>query len=321
MLELGRKYNLDLPLDSSASLAKVVTFSKSEPRTLANFLTKFYSGWYRSYADVERVTSEAVNDAADEGIVHLELRFSPEHLTRSNKLQPRGVMQAVCESGQATAAERSISIKYLITFVRERYDFSFWKEQIDIGVELQELGIAGVDLAGDEFNFPNRNYQKIFSRARDTGVLGISIHSGEGTTAEQVATAVELLGADRVGHGLAAFGDPEVTGLLVESGVVLEMCPISNFQTGCIEELPKHPLPQLDQAGIAVTLNTDDPAIHRTTINDDYDVAVARWGYTLEDLLRLERNSIAAAFISDNQRASLSERVNQGYKISQGQGL
>ncbi len=91
--------------------------------------------------------------------------------------------------------------------------------------------------------------------------------------------------------------------------------------TSCIDKLPEHPLLQLDQAGIAVTLNTDDPAIHRTTINDDYDVAVARWGYTLADLLRLERNSIAAAFISDKQRATLSERVNQGYTISQGQGL
>ncbi|MBW1806734.1 MAG: adenosine deaminase [Deltaproteobacteria bacterium] len=321
MLELGRKYDLDLPLDSPAALAKVVTFSKSEPRTLANFLTKFYSGWYRSYADIERVTREAVNDAADEGIVHLELRFSPEHLTRSNKLQPRGVMQAVCESGQATAAERSISIKFLITFARERYEYSFWKELIDVGVELEELGIAGVDLAGDEFNFPNRDYQKIFLRARDTGVLGISIHSGEGTSAEQVATAVDLLGADRIGHGLKAVDDPEVIGRLVESGVALEMCPISNFQTGCIDKLPEHPLPQLDLAGIAVTLNADDPAIHRTTINDDYDVAVTRWGYNLEDLLRLERNSISAAFISDEQRATLSERVNQGYAISQGQGL
>jgi len=321
LLELGKRYGLDLPLDSEASLARLVTFNDDEPRTLANFLTKFRSDWYRSYKDIERVTGEAVRDAASEGIVHLELRFSPEHLTRTSGLQLEGAMQAVCESGIAAAAEEGISIRFILTFARERYSYASWTDMVDLGVRMYEMGIAGVDLAGDEFQHPNREFERFFRRVRDIGELGITIHAGEGTSADQVASAVESLSAVRIGHGIEAVRDDDVTAMLAAGRVTLEMCPISNFQTGCIDRLDRHPLPRLDRAGVPVTINADDPAMHRTNINDDYDVAASRWGYSLDDLLRLERNAAAAAFLPEEERTALLDRVERGYRESRGQGL
>ncbi|HUU02551.1 MAG TPA: adenosine deaminase [Myxococcota bacterium] len=321
LLELGKRYGLDLPLDSETSLARLVTFNDDEPRTLANFLTKFRSDWYRSYKDIERVTAEAVRDAASEGIVHLELRFSPEHLTRTSGLQIEGALQAVCESGIAAAAEEGISIRFILTFARERYSYASWTEMVDLGVRMHEMGISGVDLAGDEFQHANREFERFFRRVRDIGELGITIHAGEGTSAEQVASAVGSLSAVRIGHGIEAARDDEVTAMLAAGRVTLEMCPISNFQTGCIDRLDQHPLPRLDRAGVPVTINADDPAIHCTSINDDYDVAASRWGYSLDDLLRLERNAVAAAFLPEEERAALLDRVERGYQESRGQGL
>ena len=321
MLELGRKYNLNLPLGDISSLLKLVAYNDGEPRTLAHFLTKFHSEWYRSYQDIERVAGEAVTDAAGEGIVHLELRFSPEHFTRTSKLDLQGVMQAVCESARAAAADAAIGVVFIITFTRERYDFSAWKKIVDLAAEMSEFGVAGVDLAGDEFHHPNDEFEKIFHRVLDTGVLGATIHAGEGTTARQVASAVEVLGARRIGHGLKAAEDPAVVQLLAGKGVALEMCPISNYQTGCVNDLQQHPLPQLDRSEVAVTINADDPSIHRSTINDDYDVAVTRWAYTLEDLLRLELNAVQAAFLPDDLRDDLRRRIEGGYAESRGQGL
>lgn len=321
MLELGRKYNLNLPLEDVSSLLKLVAYNDGEPRTLAHFLTKFRSDWYRSYQDIERVAGEAVADAAGEGIVHLELRFSPEHFTRTSKLDLQGVMEAVCESARAAAAEAAIGVGFIITFTRERYDFPAWKKIVDLAADMWESGVAGVDLAGDEFHHPNNEFEKIFRRVVDTGALGATIHAGEGTTAEQVASAVELLGARRIGHGLKAAEDPEVVQLLAGRSVALEMCPISNYQTGCVNDLQQHPLPQLDRSAVAVTINADDPSIHRSTINDDYDVAVTRWGYTLDDLLRLELNAASAAFLPDDRREDLRRRIERGYAESRGQGL
>ena len=321
MLELGRKYNLSLPLEDVSSLLKMVAYNDGEPRTLAHFLTKFRSDWYRSYQDIERVAGEAVADAAGEGIVHLEQRFSPEHFTRTSRLDLQGVMQAVCESARAAASDAAVGVGFIITFTRERYDFSAWKKIVDLAAGMWDSGVAGVDLAGDEFNHPNNEFEKIFRRVVDTGILGATVHAGEGTTAAQVHTAVELLGARRIGHGLKAAEDEAVVHFLAGRGVALEMCPISNYQTGCINDLQQHPLPQLDRAAVAVTINSDDPAIHRSTINDDYDVAVTRWAFTLDDLLRLELNAVGAAFLPDDRREELRARIERGYAESRGQGL
>ena len=321
MLELGRKYNLNLPLEDVSALLKMVTYHDGEPRTLAHFLTKFRSDWYRSYQDIERVAGEAVVDAAGEGVVHLELRFSPEHFTRTSKLDHQGVMQAVCESARAAASDVGIGVGFIITFTRERYDFSAWKKIVDLAAEMWESDVAGVDLAGDEFHHPNKEFEKIFQRVMDTEVLGTTIHAGEGTTAEQVQSAVEVLKARRIGHGLKAAEDEGVIHFLAGRKVALEMCPISNYQTGCVNDLQQHPLPRLDRSDVAVTINSDDPSIHRSTINYDYDVAVTRWGYTLDDLLRLELNAASAAFLPDDRREDLRRRIERGYAESRGQGL
>lgn len=321
LLELGRKNGVNLPLRDAESLAPLVTYREGEPRTLRQFLTKFHAEWYRSYSDVERVASEIAADAAREGVIYLELRFSPEHLTRHNRLEAEGVMRAVAEAARGTAQENDLAVRFLLTFARERYDFERWKRCVDLAVSFSDMGFVGVDLAGDEFTHSNEKFTRIFERVRDTGVLYSSIHAGEGTSPSQVRSAVESLFARRIGHGLKAVEDPAVMQLLANRKVALEMCPISNYQTGCVDGLENHPLPRLDQAGILVTLNSDDPAIHGSTLNDEYDVAVAHWGYGLSDLLRLEQNAVQAAFADEETRERLRERVERGYQEARGQGL
>ncbi len=318
LLELGRRRGLDLPLDSLESLTPHVTWQAGQPRTLAHFLTKFRADWYASHRDVERVAAEAVEDAAAEGVVHLELRFSPEHFSRSSGLTPQGAMEAVVGAAGEAAKAAGIGVKFLLTFTRERYDLPAWSRAVDLGAELSEAGVVGVDLAGDEFEHPNEAFGRIMARARDTGVLGVTIHAGEGTSPASVRSAVEQLGAQRIGHGISAAEDPEVMDLLVERGVTLEVCPTSNYQTGCVDDLAGHPLPDLDRAGVPVTLNSDDPTIHGTRLVDDYQVAVERWGTELKDLLRLEQTAVRAAFLDETARNTLAERIEAGYAASPG---
>ena len=313
LLELGRARGLDLPLDSLESLLPHVTWQADQPRSLAHFLTKFRADWYAGTRDVERVAIEAVEDAAAEGIVHLELRFSPEHFSRSSGLSPQAAMQAVVEAASDAAGQARIGVRFLLTFTRERYDLDAWRRAVDLGVELSELGVIGVDLAGDEFKHPNGTFRQVMARARDTQVLGVTIHAGEGTSADSVRSAVEELGAARIGHGISAAEDPAVMAMLADRGVTLEVCPTSNFQTGCVDDLADHPLPKLQSAGVPVTLNSDDPSIHGNRLVDEYRVAVDRWGTDLQGLLELERTAVAAAFLDEETRAVLAERIEAGY--------
>ncbi|RLB56193.1 MAG: adenosine deaminase [Deltaproteobacteria bacterium] len=321
LLELGRRYNLDLPLDSEASLAPQVTFREGQPRTLDNFLAKFRADWYRSFADVERVAREAVEDAAAEGVVYLELRFSPEHLTRESRLQVLGVIQAVCEAGRLAGEDSGCQVNFLLTFARERLDAKSWPRIVEDGLRCHHLGVVGVDLAGDEFRHPNRLFGDFFARVRDTGVLHVTVHAGEGTDAGSVASAIEVLGAERIGHGLETVNDSRVIELVRRRRVALEMCPISNYQTGCVDDVSSHPLPRLDEQQLAVTINSDDPAMHGADLTDNYDLAVSRWGFDLERLLHLELAAARAAFVTEDERRQLLQRINAGYAACRGQGL
>jgi adenosine deaminase len=315
LLELGRNRGLQLPLDDEDALAPHVTWQTGQPRELPYFLSKFRADWYAGAADVERVAAEAVADAAAEGIVYLELRFSPEHFSRHSGLDRDGAMRAVVAGAQAAAGAAGIEVRFLITFTRERFDEPAWRQTIDLAAAMAERGVVGVDLAGDEFAHPNERFAAIMGRARDTGVLGVTIHSGEGTSAASVASAVERLGCDRIGHGISAAAEPRVMALLVERSVTLEVCPTSNYQTGCIDDLADHPLPRLVEAGVAVSLNTDDPSIHGVDLVDEYALA-GSLGFGPQRLLALEHNAARAAFIPAAERERLAARIEAGYRAA-----
>jgi adenosine deaminase len=314
LLELGRRKNLDLPLDSEASLAPRVTWTKGEPRNLAYFLSKFRADWYSSYHDVERIFRESMEDAAAEGIIYMELRFSPEHFSRKSPLDPYAVMEAIAAVRDEAADYTHLEVNLLITLVRERYDEEFWKKLIDQAVRFSDQGVVGVDLAGNEQAYPNQHFDRIFHRVKDTGVLGITIHSGESEGAGQVESALDFLQADRIGHGVSAIGNPGLIERIIQKRVTLEMCPISNYQTGCVDRYDEHPLPALDRAGVRVTLNSDDPRIHGTSLLDDHDVAIEHWNYTKVDLFRLARNALNAAFCSNTQRHRLLKTLEPAFQ-------
>ena len=314
LLELGRKRGIDLPLESEDALAPHVTWQPGQARSLKHFLTKFHADWYSSYADVERISREAFEDAAASGVIYLELRFSPEHLSRHSGLSPRGTMEAVVEAGLQAANDANIQAGFIVTFARERYDFDQWKAIMNHAVALSGAGVEGVDLAGDEFAHPNRQFIRIMDRARDTGMLNITIHAGEGTTPTSVASAIDSLHAQRIGHGISAAEDPLVMDKLAKGSITLEICPNSNFQTGCVKDLKDHPLPKLKEAGVPVCINSDDPSMHGTTLTDEYSVAMEQWGFGLDQLFEMELTALNSAFVNEEIRTGIRQKIIEGYQ-------
>jgi adenosine deaminase len=165
-----------------------------------------------------------------------------------------------------------------------------------------DLGIVGIGLGGDEANFPPALYARPFAYARAHGLRTVA-HAGEAAGASSVRDAVEILGAERIGHGVRALEDPAVVALLAEREVALELCPTSNHLTGAVPAGAPHPIAEFDRRGVRCTIDADDPALFSTTLEREYELVGAQCGRA--SLIRFARNAIDASFASAERKASL----------------
>ena len=144
--------------------------------------------------------------------------------------------------------------------------------------------------------------------------MGITVPAGEVTGAGNVYEAVEILGANRIGHGVKAVQDINVIDLLVFRGIFLEMCLTSNIQTGAVPDLRKHPLAALHRLGVLVTINSDDPGVSNTTLTDEYLLALRGLNLSQEELTRIVQNAILGAFIPVTKKVKMVEAFNREFK-------
>jgi len=181
-------------------------------------------------------------------------------------------------------------------------------EIVEVALACRDRGIVGVDLAGDEMLHPALPFAPLFRHAAEQG-LGITVHAGEAGGSENVREAIEQLNARRIGHGIHAIEDSAVIQLIRQRNVTLEVCPTSNLQTGVMPNFGHHPLRDLYQLRVPVTVNTDDPSVSDTTLTDEYLVTVKGMGLGLRDLRTFNRNAIRASFLPVEDRLQLEQQI------------
>jgi adenosine deaminase len=304
VLDLARRHGLELPAWTEEELRPHVEVSGRVPDLLA-FIARFEL-LRRVMADlsaVRRIARENVEDAAREGIDAIELRFSPYFMAEPHGLDPLAVAEAVCEAVAEAAARLPVQVRLLVIVSRQYGPEIGWIE-VEAARRCRDLGVVGLDLAGDERNFPGALFVAHFRRARDAGLHRVA-HAGEAAGAASVRQAVLELGAERIGHGIRAREDPAVLDLLAERGIALEVCPTSNLHTTTVASYREHPLPELLRRGLLVTLNTDDPSISGIDLAHEYRVARDEMGLGEDELRRLQENALAAAFLSAAERRRL----------------
>ncbi len=251
--ELARETGIELP---RRELRRRTTMSGEKPG-FRRFLSKFalYRGLYPSRDWIERVAFEAVEDAKKDGVVYLELRFSPTHFGRRMKAKGEDVADWVARG----ARRAGIDVTFIATFGR---DFS----PKDNGPTTRAVEgtdvFSGLDLAGDESKSA-MPFLRLF-KGLD---LPVTIHAGEAGGAGNVREAVERFGARRIGHGLRVLEDPEL--LKRCRHVTFEVCPTSEIQTGAAPSWKRHPVKRMLEEGLRVTLNTDDPSVCGTRLTDE----------------------------------------------------
>lgn len=317
--DLASRHGVELPALDPEGLRPHVQVTEREP-DLMSFIAKFecLRRVFVDYDAVRRVARENVEDAAREGIDYIELRFSPYFMAERHGLDPARVVEAVCdgvdeallaESADGTPRPAGLPPRArLIGIISRHYGPEVGWIELEAALAFRDRGVVALDLAGDEAGYPGELFVEHFRRARAEG-LHVIAHAGEAAGAASVRQAIEGLGAERIGHGVRCVEDPALVETIVERGIPLEVCPTSNLQTSTIDSWEEHPLPALLARGVKVTLNTDDPSISGIDLAHEYRVAREKLGLGEPDLRKLQENALAAAFLSDEERAALLEKV------------
>ncbi len=297
--------DIALPTRDAGKLLQYVEVRDGDAPDFLRFLQKFalLHYMYTSPEIIQRIVREVIEDAAVDRVVHLELRFSLSHLTKRANFEMGDVIRWIHEA--RVQAECDFNIRVLLVPMINREATHAMAERITNAVLAQSDGvISALDLAGDELNVPVPAFADLFERARERG-LQINVHAGEVGTAAVMKTCLECFRPARIGHGVRAAEGAEVMALLKKQNVVLEVCPTSNVQTGASRSLREHQLKQLYEAGVKVTINTDDPRVSRTTLTNEYCLAVEQIGLSLETVKQLIVAAAEASYLPPAEKNKL----------------
>ena len=306
ILDLGIQHNLPLPARTLEELRPYVQVSTPQPGVMA-FIEKFewMTGVLVNYDACRRVAYENVEDAFNEGIDYIELRYSPWFMAEAHHLRPEGVVEAVTDG--LRAGERDFAIKVnQLGILSRHYGPEIAMRELDAELRFASE-FAGIDLAGDEAHFPGEWYTEHFKKARDAG-WHVTVHAGESSGPESVWQAVQELGAERIGHAVHAPEDPALLDFLRDRGIGIECNLTSNVQTSTVADYPSHPLRLFLEKGIAASINTDDPGISAIDLRYEYNVAAPLAGLTPLMIRQAQENALVTAFLTEGEKQLLRDK-------------
>jgi len=306
VVELAAEKGVELPAYDVAGLRPHVVV-EGKAAGLMDFIGRFrYLTAILTDLDAcRRVAYENVEDARDEGLDYVELRFSPWFMAEPNGLPPAGVVEAVADG--IVAGERDFGVRaQAIGILSRTYDTETCHHELDALLAHRDHLVA-IDLAGDEERFPARLFREHFRRALDAG-LRVTVHAGEVDGPQSVWDAIRELGASRIGHGIHSLQDPALVDYLVEKGIGLEVAITSNVQIGTVDDYAVHPVKAILESGITANLNTDDPAISGIDLRHEFEVAAPAAGLSPQEARRAQANALEMAFLSADEKAALLRR-------------
>ncbi|MCX2181554.1 adenosine deaminase [Streptomyces sp. SKN60] len=260
----------------------------------------------RTPEDVRLLTFEVARDMARQNIRYAELTITPYSSTRRG-IDERAFMAAIEDARLAAEKELGVVLRWCFDIPGEA-GLEAAEETARLAVELRPEGLVSFGLGGPEIGVPRPQFKPYFDRARAAGLRSVP-HAGETTGPETVWDAINELGAERIGHGTSSVQDPELLKYLAEHRIALEVCPTSNIATRAVERLEDHPVRQMVEAGVLVTINSDDPPMFGSDLNNEYAVAARLLGLDERGLAALAKNAVEASFLDEAGKARLTEEI------------
>ena len=303
--KLASLQGIALPTSDDEELKRLLSVPES-CASLNDFLACFAlpDSLMQTGAGLSEAVRLVADEAKSEGVVYAEIRFAPQLHTGSGMTQEDAISAAL-----DGLKKTSLKCNLILCCMRGEGNEDANDETLELAKKylVTDGGVVAIDLAGAEALFPTKNYRALFSRAKEYGVP-FTIHAGEADGADSIRLAIEY-GAARIGHGVRCYEDPALVDLVVKKGIPFEMCPTSNRQTCAVKDMADYPFMNYLEKGVKVTLNTDDPAIERTTISGEYRYMEKTFGLTPSQEKTLISNAIDAAFTSESVKNELRTKL------------
>ncbi|MCX4385473.1 adenosine deaminase [Micromonospora peucetia] len=302
--ELAARHEGRSPVPADpAALADYFAF-----RDFAHFIDVYLSvvDLIRDQEDVWLLTHEVARELARQQVRYAELTVTPYSHVRRGIPAP-ALCEAIEDARKRAETDFGIELRWCFDIPGEA-GLVAAEETLRISLEEHPEGLISFGLGGPEIGVPRPQFKPYFDRARAAGLHSVP-HAGETTGPETVWDALRDLGAERIGHGISAVRDPELLAHLAEHRIGLEVCPTSNVRTRAVSTIEEHPLRQLVEAGLLVTINSDDPPMFGTTLNDEYAVAARLLDTGPQGLAALARDAVTASFLEPAGKQRITAEI------------
>jgi len=256
--------------------------------------------------DMRLLTYEVARELARQQVRYAEVTVTPYTHT-ANGIPAAAVCEAIEDARSAAERDLGVMLRWCFDIPGE-FGVPAADETLAIALEQRPDGLVSFGLGGPEVGVPRPQFAPHFDAARAAG-LRLVPHAGETTGPGTVWDAIEHLGAERIGHGISAVHDPGLVAHLVTHGIPLEVCPTSNVRTGAVASLDEHPLPRLVEAGVTVSINSDDPPMFGTTLNEEYAVAAGLLDLDAAGLAELAVAAVDASFMPASAKMDLQAEI------------
>jgi adenosine deaminase len=302
--ELAQKLGLGIPQPLPAALIAPETCLD-----LADYIRRidFALEVMQEYDAISRIAREFVEELAADGVIYGEVRFAPQ-LHRRRGLSLQDVLNAVHEGLVEGGKQFGVHTGLIVCCLRH--------EPPALSLEIAKLAIANrdkvcaLDLAGDEARFAGAPHGEAFRLAREAN-LPRTVHAGEASGPESVAEALDVLFAERIGHGVRIESNSQIVTRIRGDAVPLEICPSSNVLTRAVTSIEAHPIDRLMQKGVRVTVSTDGRTVSDTHVTKEFERLAHCWGWGLAEFWTCQKNAAEAAFASPQVRRELLATIEQ----------
>ncbi len=304
IFELAERNGISLPYSGIDELRALYEFTD-----LQSFLDLYYANMavLQTEQDFADMTRDYLARAAAAGVRHAEIMMDPQaHLSR-------GISLETCVNGVASALATSVNDFGVSTFLIAAFLRDLSEEsalEVLDGLLAMNAPIGAIGLDSAEVGNPPSKFERLFAKAREAG-LRLTAHAGEEGPASYILEALDVLGVERIDHGIRCMEDPDLVERLVEERIPLTVCPLSNVRLRAVDTLADHPLPAMLAAGLNVSVNSDDPAYFGGYVDDNFAQLEAVFGLSDFDRSRLAANSIHSSFASEERKAELLDELNR----------
>jgi len=302
LLKLAERNGIRLPAQDEAGLLAFYQF-----HNFTQFIQVYMTitGCLHSVEDYSLAAYEFGRDCARQNIRYAEVTFSILTNMRLTGLPWQDILAGLNAGREQARAETGVDWRWVFDIVRDLP--ATQQAVLEIALAARDQGVVALGLGGNERGFPPRLFIETFERARQAGLPRVP-HSGENEGPGSIRGTIDLLHADRIGHGVRCIEDPALVETLRSRQIPLEICPTSNVRLGVYSDYASHPLRRLWDAGLAITVNSDDPPMFATDLTHEYEVLVEHFGFTADELARISLNGIQYSFLPEAEKEPLKQQ-------------